>query len=451
MVQGFLREPASLFDWYHSPALFAFPDWAIALVFSLAGLPNLAMPFAYAAVMVLGFSWLTGLVAAAAEAGSRRGGMIAGAAVFGLAWLLSLADPGTVPFVSFMTLPAFSRRGDAGRDLRRLARQRCRRPRSHPAVADACAAGAAVHFSDALELAWMLVPMAAGMILVPGPSGRRRGLTIVLPMLAAGAVGTVLGLLPSLFNPANSAYFHTTVSVPTAARAMIAFVAMNLGNLGSTACWWWSPGRRFRACWRSSGATARGRRRGSCGSMSRWRSGWGSRSRSSADGMSRRINGATAGGAGAGADVAGPAGGREAVTGLLAVGAVSLAGAVAVPIAANPFGAAAQAGLTEMMDCLAANGLTDGYGDYWSPREAIFRSGRAVHIAQLDRAQSFRFNFDADWFTRRADGRPFVPDFVVLDRQDPAPISGRFGPPATVLQCGQTTIWRYDHVLAFPP
>jgi len=134
-------------------------------------------------------------------------------------------------------------------------------------------------------------------------------------------------------------------------------------------------------------------------------------------------------------------------TARVGVVAAAFVASTVVPVVLNPFAQAWGSGMTGLIACLNEDGLTSGYGDYWVAKQVIFLSDRAIHIAQLDGASEMRFNFDARWFTQRADGSAFVPNFIVTDRLNEAQLAGRFGKPTSVSSCAGSTIWHYDHGL----
>ncbi|EIC19611.1 hypothetical protein [Thiorhodovibrio frisius] len=95
--------------------------------------------------------------------------------------------------------------------------------------------------------------------------------------------------------------------------------------------------------------------------------------------------------------------------------------------------------------CLREQGRDTGFGDYWNAKRLLFLSDRRLHIIQINAVgQPFHMNYNRRWFAERADtGAPVQPDFVILDRLDAGVIARRFGSPKQVIHCDGSAIWLY--------
>lgn len=102
----------------------------------------------------------------------------------------------------------------------------------------------------------------------------------------------------------------------------------------------------------------------------------------------------------------------------------------------------------ELVTCLEAEGLTDGYAEYWMTKTVIFYSRRRVHIVQLAHSGGlYGTNYNRLWFEHRSDGTPFgPPNFVIMTGLERDKILPRFGEPEQSLRCGQHDIWLYDKI-----
>ncbi|MCK9502587.1 MAG: hypothetical protein M0Q95_00190 [Porticoccaceae bacterium] len=103
--------------------------------------------------------------------------------------------------------------------------------------------------------------------------------------------------------------------------------------------------------------------------------------------------------------------------------------------------------------CLKAEGRDEGYGDYWHTKSLMFATDRSVHIIQLTKeaALPFRFNYNESWFRFRADnGETLKPNFVLMKNIDAGQVREKFGRPDRVLRCGDEEVWLYDQTLPLP-
>lgn len=103
---------------------------------------------------------------------------------------------------------------------------------------------------------------------------------------------------------------------------------------------------------------------------------------------------------------------------------------------------------TGLEQCLDAQGLTTGLGDYWIAKRLMFLSGRRFHIVQLKSdGRLDTYNYNRDWFFHRADdGSAIAPNFIIVRGLDAGHIRKRFGPPGQTVPCAGSEIWLYEEL-----
>lgn len=126
--------------------------------------------------------------------------------------------------------------------------------------------------------------------------------------------------------------------------------------------------------------------------------------------------------------------------------AFAMMAATALMIPAAYSAAAAPEPRTGLERCLDAQGLTTGLGDYWIAKRLMFLSGRRFHIVQLKwDGRPDTYNYNRDWFSRRADdGSAIEPNFIIIRGLVAERIRDKFGAPGNTLPCAGTEIWLYD-------
>lgn len=104
---------------------------------------------------------------------------------------------------------------------------------------------------------------------------------------------------------------------------------------------------------------------------------------------------------------------------------------------------------TGLEACLLAEGRREGLGDYWTAKLLMLMSDRQIHIVQVLPNGDFQdWNVNRRWFHTRADnGAPLAPDFIVLQNLDAEALQRRFGPPDRTIDCDGRAIWLYDSPL----
>ena len=130
--------------------------------------------------------------------------------------------------------------------------------------------------------------------------------------------------------------------------------------------------------------------------------------------------------------------------------ALLTAAALAFPsIARLPQAVTASANLQR---CIETSGRKTGFADYWTAKLLMFASDRRIHVVQvIAGGQRFPWIYKERWFTHRADDdSPARPDFIVPTRLDAEGLRARFGPPARELTCGGQSLWLYDAPLPLP-
>lgn len=465
LVQDLLRDPAALLDWHHSPAIYVVPDWLIAALPVIAGVPDAALPLAHGALLLTLYSLSGGALVAAAgrvpPLAAVWGVAAALAASGGIAflsvdhpltpvWYAMLAAPFTHSGATLMTLVCAALllallSGRAGKT----------------ALAALAVAVFAAAFSDFLFLPWFVGPACIVALLAArsGAPGNGRRCAGVVAAAAVAAVlaerlvragGGIAGYMPTR-NPLDAvATFVADILSATAAGDLFL-----LAILALAVALWVRAAFLLLVLWRGAalppGALTDLFLAGSCAAavlaplatgtyldVTSWRYFlavfllvllW------VVDLAFRR----------AAARRAGPA-----VPGLLAALVLGAAAAASVP-ALDAGKRLASPG--PLAACLAGEDRNDGLGDYWTAKRLMLASGRAIHIVQVnDTGSLYRWNYNDRWFHRRTgDGAPVRPDFIVLDNLDAGLIAHRFGPPARALACGGSEVWLYDRPLDVSP
>ena len=462
VVQDLLSDPSSVLDWYHSPALYVFPDWLLAAPLVSIGLPSYSLPLLAGAMLLTLHAFAGGWLVA--EGGGARVPLSAWvvAAALLLAGSAACLVPGQriAPLLVAALGSLYVHSGAAlstivGATL--LVRLLAGQPNGKLLWLLAAVVFAA-SFSDRLFVVWFVGP-AVGLAALVGWSTRTRfrlGVALTLAVVSVGAVAletVVRGRVALAGYLKSSANFADPVASAAAVWAQFReepreyVVVVMLGLAVAMIV-------------RAAGVVlALLRRREPT--------------------KAALIEGLL--GAGCAAAVLAP----------LAIGAFSELGhwryflvlfvnpllwvallltrcesrrirngiaVVAVLVvlgAAGGFASGARDTLARLRApsaveaCIRSAGRTDGLGDYWNAKLLMFMTGRGIHVAPIDmEGDPFRWNTNERWFRERADGvRAARPDFIIVERLDAVALDGRFGPPARTAWCGSAELWFYDHPL----
>ena len=141
---------------------------------------------------------------------------------------------------------------------------------------------------------------------------------------------------------------------------------------------------------------------------------------------------------------------RRALAAGLASATVVLFGAL---LPASIDAAARDAAPTPIAQCLQAHGLTTGYADYWTAKRNMLQTDYRLHLVQLldTDGRPYAFNFNQRGFFGRADtGAPLNLNFIVTTGLRPETLVPLYGDPDRTLDCGGETVWLYDNPLPQP-
>ncbi|SFV33010.1 hypothetical protein SAMN05216456_1848 [Devosia crocina] len=121
--------------------------------------------------------------------------------------------------------------------------------------------------------------------------------------------------------------------------------------------------------------------------------------------------------------------------------APALIAILAVPLAPSLFETFRVRPYNELITCLEAHSLTDGYADHDFAKPLIFLTDDVVHLAQVGHGGNT--NFSNRWRGERIDGGSFQPNFVLTDKLAPEHLA-QFAQPHTIIRCGSSDAWIYD-------
>ncbi len=462
LVQDLLRDPGAWSGWYHSPALYAFPDWFMAAAVMALPVPPVWWPLLYGPAILALYCVAGGMVLANAGIARTSAGawamaaaaLAAGAgAAAGLGATVSTMMTASLAAPNIHTGAILSALLSVALLLRVL-----HGPPRRAAPAALAALVAVSSFSDPIFMVWFVGPAAIAAALHAYARRERRGWYGALIVLGTGAAGLAIGLG---INPVWIKYAETGRASGGNAYAAFAEFARSIaesGDIVTIAV----AGLSLLAIARGAAVVLRVARRRGLGQ---------------AEFLDLILAGIVA------ATILAPlvsnsfkvpahfrlflilmpvaalgvarlllrllpADGRRA---WLAPGfALLVAAALTYPaITRLPQVLAAPALLQR---CIEANGRTTGLADYWTAKLVMFTSGLRLHVIQvIAGGQRFPWIYKERWFTHRADDdSPARPDFIVPTRLDAAALRARFGPPAREVACGGQSLWLYDAPLPLP-
>lgn len=463
VVQDVLRDWGSLWTWHHSPAFYVFPDWFVAFAIMAFTGEHMAWPLIYAAIIFAFHASAGGMLLAAGNGRPVYVGVCVAAAALvvavglvvvtdylggrhrlfvplamayihsGAVWaamasaalmLLVLAGRGgrlheaalgaavfAAAFSDLLFVAWFVMPGMATAALHAWCARRCAGLRVAAIIAVAAGAGllidqwlhavwrhvvvAGTSQSGALSLAWAEIEAIAARGDVP----MLLALAISLAAIARGAAAFFAALRRRPLEPPATASLFLGAAAAAAMTAPLAF-----GTFASP-----DQDRYFVAVPMLAVIVA-----------AHWLLG-------AQRGASARVIART--------------GATVAVVGALALAWPAAAG---IPrLVAKP----------ALQRCIEAEGRKEGFGDYWTAKQTMFASGRAIHIVQIEPdGKRMRWNYNERWFTVRADdGLPLKPDFIVAARLSSEALRRRFGAPSRTVSCEGNAIWLYDRPLPVPP
>ena len=512
LARDLLADPASLFAWYLPPALFAVPDWVIAVILVASPLPQLWLPVVYGGVALAALAFAAGAVMTVCGL-SRPAAAIGAAASLLAVLMLAIAQaPAPGGIAALLLNVAFP--GIHGGTLllglaliaavlRLLHREPGPRAGAMPAIL-LCALSAAGAFSDLFFMLWFAGPavIAAALLAPAGPPEQavaaHRVIRLVAISSAAGIAlqvalfGLPLGYFLGTMRPPGAAFqvqdlivlaLHSSLlalgeqihvcALPVAASLFdctaplhaVDHVAALMRATFAAADW---LGIAVLAAAMLSGARAA------------WlclRALGGQRLEPS---QSAEILFAGAAWASLTAavtlNIIHDTGALRYLLPFLAMPILALlipmlrlgqrlartpvltGMALLWAMAAMQLAPAALASFRQLATadplaaCLLQAGHRTGLGDYWSAKAVMFQTGYRVHVVQLTVNGRFhRWIFNRAWFTRHAgDGGPLAPDFIIMRGLDAAAIRDRFGAPSRKEECGGAVIWFYDPAMAMP-
>lgn len=461
LAQDLLRDPAALFDWYHSPALYVFPDWIAAMVLVWLPISDAAMPLHYGAALLTAYCvFAAALLAHDGRIGRLAAvGCTAGAIVIN-ALLAFYVVPASISSSFFVTLSSsYVHTGALATTLLGFAVVLAQL-RTGPTRRGLWALGVVTFvgtFSDFIFVPWFVVPACAVALAWMRLRDRAVGWRCLRLVAATAVVAIVLekairwggGFKGRPANPFDSAaalgqeFMRLVQSTDWLIVALIMVFSALVARTALLAHRVWR-GRPLAECgWLelllglscvltvvAPVATAAFEDQGSLRYLisifvlcPTWVLYWLLRG-------ALRVW-------------------RHADRALALAGALALGGA-GISQAGAALAAQARIGQpSALARCLIAEGRSAGFGEYWSAKNLMFETGRAIHVIQLARnGRLQRWNYNRRWFLERADdGGPLAPDFVILDNLDREAMRARFGDPAREVRCGRSEVWLYDHVL----
>lgn len=452
LARDILTDPKAIFDWYHSPALYVFPDWLLAMIL-VAGVPgsDRILPVLYSIILLLAYSMAGGwLLRQSLNVSVLRGTWLL-ASISVIAAYTTHHDL-TTPMTTWLFLTGSAAYIHTGALLLTLVAggwlmQWLKQPNAK-ATAAMTVVVALTTFSDALFMVWFVAPASVVLLLHAWAQRSRQGLITLIWITGAGLMAMTAerllrGTTPELqrIAPGESLQIFIRDVQATISAGDVGFVLMMLAIIVIALRATVTVLRLLRRQTLAPAAYLELFVAGSIAAallaplvsglyweLSLWRYLlvipvlviiWGVHCALKLS--PQWLYGLTAG----------------AMITTLVVGTVSIRPAwehfqsMQEPIA--------------LEQCLREQDRDTGFGDYWNAKRLLFLSDRRLHIIQINAdGQPFRMNYNGRWFTERADtGAPVQPDFVILDRLNPEAIARRFGPPEQIVSCEGSTIWLY--------